>query len=418
MSAIRKVGDSKVQNLKKYMPIVLLSLRQKKLRTVLSMLGVIFGVIAVTTMFSIGEGAKRKTLRQIEQLGVRNIILKTLQLTGAQEIQARENLAWGLSAGDVRRLQGIPQIESISPLRELKASVIGVSRELYPEVVGVTRAFGEVEEITPARGRFISDLDMTRRNPVCVLGFEISTALGSKGKLGAFIRIENEMFKVIGILGRREFDSVENSILKTRDLNRLILIPLTAANYVEPVKFRDHYSEVVLRVSHKDYIFSASESVRAMMGTFHGTVKDYRMVVPLELLNKQKQTQGNFNMLLGAIAFISLLVGGIGIMNIMLANVSERRREIGIRRAIGANRGHIKLQFLLEAVLISLIGGVLGLIAAVLLVFIISLVGDWEMVLSFWIVFFSLSMAVVVGIGSGIYPAIRASEQDPIEALR
>ncbi len=399
--------------------IVYRSLKQEKLRSFLSTLGVIFGVVSIVTMFSVGEGAKRKILRQIEQLGINNIILKTVNLTKAQALNAREHLSNGVNADDIRRIQSaIPLIDIAAPLKEVKASIIGISKELYPEVVAVSTEFHRVENMSVSAGRFLSDLDISNRNFVCIVGNELSQKLGPAGKIGAYLRIENEMFKIIGVLSPRTFDSQDNPVINIRDLNRLIIIPLSTVEYVEPGTVSQCYSEVKIRVPDKDNIFLVAQQINAILDKSHLSAEDYQVVIPLELLNKQKQTQGNLSIFLGSIAFISLLVGGIGIMNIMLANVSERTREIGIRRAIGANQEHIKSQFLLEAVFISLIGGFLGLVLALVIILLISILGKWETVVNLWIILFSISLAVIVGILSGLYPAVKASRMNPIQALR
>jgi putative ABC transport system permease protein len=399
--------------------IVLRSLKQKKLRSILSTLGVIFGVISIVTMFSVGEGIKRKTLKQIEQLGINNIILKTLELTEAQKIHAKEHLSYGLSKEDVEKIKlTIPFIDTVAPIKDVKASIIGVSDELYPDVLAVSKEAQLVENISISSGRFISDLDISERNMVCVLGYEISKKLGTKGRCGAYVRIESEMYKIIGLLKRREFNSEENSVIKIQDSNRAVLIPITTIEYIEPGSPEGFYSEVRVKVSSKNKIINVSKQISSLLKRSHKYAEDYQIIVPLELLNKERQTQNTFNIFLGSIAFISLLVGGIGIMNIMLANVSERTREIGIRRAIGANQNHIKMQFLLEAVIISFFGGIFGLIFGSLIVLFISILGRWMVVLNVWIIFFAVSMSFLVGISSGIYPAINASKKDPVEALR
>jgi putative ABC transport system permease protein len=399
--------------------IVHRSLSQQKLRTLLSMLGVIFGVISVTTMFSVGEGAKEKILKQIEQLGIHNIILKTVKLTEAQKIHAQEHLSYGISAGDLQKIKAnVPFIQTIAPIKEVKASVTGISEELYPEVIAVTPEFRAAENISLSGGRFISDLDQTQRNLVCVLGAEISRRLGPGGETGKYIRIETEMFRIIGILTTRAFDSENNPVINVRDLNRVILIPLNTTGYVEPGTLSEIYSEVKLKVQDKTRIMAAARQIKAIMERAHRNAEDYQVVVPLELLNKQKQAQNNFSIFLGTIAFISLLVGGIGIMNIMLANVSERTREIGIRRAIGANQDHVKIQFLLEAVSISVTGGIVGLIIGLVITLLISVLGNWNIVIKWWFIVFSVGMATAVGILSGLYPAVKASQMDPIQALR
>lgn len=395
------------------------SLKQQRLRSVLSMLGVIFGIISIVAMLSVGEGAKRKILEQIEQLGVQNVILRSLELTEAQELYARERLSQGLSDRDVERLRkSLPGIEYVAPVKEVSASVLSVEEEIYPDILSVTSEYRLVNNLRIDLGRFIGDLDSENRNFVCVLGSDVSQSLGTGGAIGGLVRIEEEMFNVVGILAPRHSPSDEGGAVAVRDFNRTIFIPLGTESYlvdrIEPLPF----AEIVVKVTEKNRIFSTALGIHSILEASHLGAQDYQVIVPQELIDKQRQTQTNFNIFLAAIALISLIVGGIGIMNIMLANVSERTHEIGIRRALGANQDHIKWQFLSESILISVGGGLIGLAGGVLLVMFISLFGRWHAVVNLWIILLSLAMAFAVGLFSGLYPAVKASKMDPIEALR
>ena len=393
------------------------SLRQHRLRSLLSMLGVIFGIIAIVAMLSVGEGVKRKTLTQIEQLGTRNIILRTLELTEAQALYSRERLSLGLSEEDLSGIRSnIPWVERTAPVRKVRASVLGVPEELYPDVLAATSDYLTISSLKLHQGRFLSDLDSAKRHFVCVLGSDISSSLGPQGQVGGVIRIEMEMFRVVGVLDPRLKSS--GAAVSVRDVNRAIFIPLETERYLVPPRDVGGYSEIVVRAGDVRHIFDLAGGIRSLIDRNHKGAEDYQMIVPQELLNKQREAQSNFNFFLGAIAVISLIVGGIGIMNIMLANVSERTREIGIRRAIGASRDHIRWQFMAESILISMAGGIIGLGLGVLSVVLIALFGSWSPVISPWILALSLFMAFAVGIVSGLYPALRASGLDPIEALR
>lgn len=395
------------------------SLKQYRLRSILSMLGVIFGIISIVTLLSVGEGAKRKTLEQIEQLGVNNIILRTLELTEAQELHAREHLSFGLSNTDILRIRrNAPFIESIAPIKEVKASVLSVGEELYPEIIAASAEYQIVNNFLLEEGRFLCDLDSEQRNFICVLGYEIAKRLGPKGLIGEVLRVENEMFKVIGILKHKKQSSAKSSAIAMRDFNRVILIPLNTESYLYTKNQPYNYSEIIVKVSDKNKIFAVANVITSIINHAHQGAQDYQIIVPQELINKQKQTQTNFNIFLCSIAIISLIVGGIGIMNIMLATVSERTHEIGIRRALGANQEHIKWQFLSESILISISGGIIGLIIGIIIVISIAFFGEWNPIIKGWIIFLSLSMALIVGLFSGLYPAIKASKMDPIEALR
>ncbi len=395
------------------------SLKEHKLRSLLSMLGVIFGIISIVTMLSVGEGAKRKTLEQIEQLGIRNIILKTMELTEAQTLHSRERLSYGLNEEDLKRIRkSFPSVQYAAPLREVKASVLSVGKELYPDIVAVTKEFKSVHDFFLSRGRFISDLDNDQRNFVCVLGSGIANVLGSGGRIGETVRLEQEMFRIVGILRPRKSGASGGTALAARDFNRSIFIPLKTETFFSEREGPDPYAEIVVKVRDKSRIFSTAGGIRALLENSHKGAADYQVIIPQELINKQKQAQAAFNIFLISIAVISLLVGGIGIMNIMLANVSERTHEIGIRRALGATRDHIKWQFLSESILISVGGGAIGVVLGLLLVLLVSYFGEWRAVVSVWILLLSLAMAFAVGVVSGLYPAIKASKMDPIEALR
>ena len=393
------------------------SLKLQKLRSALSMLGVIFGIVAVVTMLSVGEGVKKKTLAQIEQLGTRNIILRSLDLTEAQALYSRERLSEGLSQQDLDGISSnIPWVERAAPVREVRASVLGLPEELYPDVLAATSDYKTVSNLNIRQGRFLSDLDCAEKHFVCVLGSGIASSLGPKGQIGQVIRIETEMFRIVGVLEPRQISS--GAAVAVRDTNRVIFIPLGTEPYLLRPREIGGFSEIIVRAGRVTKIFALADGIRALIERSHKGAEDYQIIVPQELLIKQREAQTNFNIFLGAIAVISLVVGGIGIMNIMLANVSERTREIGIRRAIGANQDHIRWQFMAEAVLISLAGGAAGLVLGVLLVVGISIFGAWTPVISLWILVLSLVLALAVGMVSGLFPALKASRLDPIEALR
>lgn len=393
-----------------------------RLRTLLSTLGVLFGVVAVIAMLSIGEGAKQETLEQIEQLGMNSIIIRQVDLTDEQQQLANEKKSLGLSTKDgIAIAQAYPEIKNIAPVKVVEGMITGASTQIVPEVLAVTGAFAEIKGISPQEGRNICELDVERKQQICVLGHSIAQALGLQGHVGQTLRIENTQFKIVGILSPKHWSQGKSNALSSRNLNTCVLIPLGCEASLPPKLTsipKKSLNELIVQLSHSDHIVKGSHITRRVLQQTHHGVEDYQMVVPMELLQQANRTQQTFNLVLGSIATISLLVGGIGIMNIMLATVSERTREIGIRRAVGANKKHILLQFLFETLLLTLSGAFLGIIIGVLFSWSISAIAGWQTIVKPWSIFLSLGMAAGVGLFSGLYPAIKASQMNPITALR
>lgn len=409
----------------KIIKLAVRSLLQHKLRAALSILGVICGVTAVLAMLSIGEGAKREALSQIEQLGTRNIYLKAVALTEVQEIRARERLSRGLSLYDRNRIvQGCVAVQGVACIKELPASVIGMVREVSPQIVACSSNYGQVQNISVSYGRFIGDQDVERKNRVCVVGWDVASSLGPDGKLGSHLRMEDNLFRIVGVLKRQHFKEDKSSVVSVRDYNQMIFIPLgtegelVQGTYERGMRSNGGLTELVIQVRQTEQVLGAARVIKRLMEVSHGGVEDFQMVVPQELLRQSKKTQRTFNVVLGSIACISLLVGGIGIMNIMLATVSERTREIGIRRAVGAAREHIMIQFLAESVLLTLAGGIVGVAGGILGVWLITAMAGWKTAITIWSIILSLLMSTFVGIFFGIYPAYHAAKMDPIAALR
>jgi len=401
------------------------SLLQHKLRAALSVLGVICGVTAVLAMLSIGEGAKREALRQIEQLGTRNIYLKAVHLTENQLMRARERLSRGLTTYDKDRIvRGCSAVQDVACLKELPASVMGVAREVSPQIVACTSDYAQVQKISVSYGRFISDQDVELKNRVCVVGWNVANSLGPDGKLGSHLRMEDNLYRIVGVLKRQDFRDAKTSVVSVRNQNEMIFVPLgIEGELVQGTRGRGMSSnggltELIIQVRETEQVLTAASIIKRIMEVSHGGVEDFQMVVPQELLRQAQKTQRTFNIVLGSIACISLLVGGIGIMNIMLATVSERTREIGIRRAIGAAREHILIQFLAESVLLTLSGGLVGVLAGTVGVWFITAMAGWKTAITIWSIILSLLMSTLVGIFFGIYPAYHAAKMDPIAALR
>jgi putative ABC transport system permease protein len=396
------------------------ALLRHRLRSFLSSLGIVFAVVAVVSMLSIAEGAKQETLDQIEKLGTNSIIVRSLQLTESQETDPRRRLSHGLSLSDANALKNsIHTLSSIAPVKEVKASLpISAPQDPF-EILAITGAYQTAKNLSINQGRFISNTDIVQKNLVCVLGEEVSRLLGDSGHLGEALRLEDRTYRIVGILHKRQWKRSKSPALSVRNYNRIIFIPIgTEVMGKQGQKRFGEISEIWLQVARNENVQASAEAVKRIMSRMHGGVEDFQVVVPQELLIQAQKTQRIFNIILGCIAGISLIVGGIGIMNTMLASVAERTREIGIRRAIGANQNHIVAQFLCEAIVLTTAGGFVGIILGAGSAVIISKVAGWETVLTIWSVIVSILMAGGVGLASGLYPAVKAARLEPVRALR
>ena len=398
------------------------SLALHRMRTFLSTLGVLFGVVAVIAMLSIGEGAKMETLAQIEHLGMNTVTIRQVEIGDEQQNKLREQKSYGLTVHDGDSLkQNVPHIDIISYLKVVEAPIQAVFSGISPEILAVNHTFEKMKGLEAAEGRFLCDLDIKKKSQVCVLGYEVAKSLGKYGHVGQIIRINNIEFQIVGVLKPKQWKPGKTNALTSRNLNKNLFIPLGIEKTLakDPQTFKEgRLSEVTLQVSHSNKLSQSVNVIKRVMQSAHGSVDDYQVIVPQELLEQAYRTQYTFNLVLGSIAAISLLVGGIGIMNIMLATVSERTREIGIRRALGANKNHIAYQFLTETMLLTLIGATSGVVIGVGFSFLISYFAGWMTVVTWWSVLLSLGMACLVGVVSGLYPAIKAAMMNPITALR
>jgi len=400
------------------------ALMNHKLRSSLSVLGIVCGVMAVLSMISIGEGAKNEALRQIEQLGTRNIYLKAVSLTKGQEYKARRQLSTGLSVADAAMIKRVcKSVEAVSCIKEVPASITGAGKEISPQFISCSPSIAGLQNLFIRYGRFIREHDVSRKNKVCVIGSQVAKSLGPALWLGNYIRIGDHLFKIVGILKEYDYDTKNTSTISIRNYNEMVFIPLGLEKIIGQPSSGSRVvtpglTEIIIKIKKTGQVVGAAAIIKRIMEVAHHGVKDFMMVIPQELLKQSQKTRRMFNIILGAIAGISLLVGGIGIMNIMLATVSERMREIGIRRAVGATRGHIIMQFLAESVILTFTGGIFGIAAGICAVFLITTAAGWETALTFWAVFLPLIVSVLVGIFFGLYPACRAAFMNPIAALR
>ncbi len=392
-------------------------LRAHKMRSFLTMLGIIFGVAAVISMMSIGEGAKREALEQIAQMGMRNILIQTIPSEDIEEGSDRTNQATGLRFADVLALEKVnPLIEAVVPQRLIAAEAQYGSERLDVMVTATLPDFARLMNYRAVQGSFFNYLDELEKRRVCVLGASIKRDLFYfKNPLGEKIKIDRDWFTVIGVM---EYKLAGRSAAGY-DLNKQIYIPYSTAQQRFPREtFEAEIDRIVASVSDVDRIREAANIVNATLNRLHREVQDYQISIPVELLRQRQKTQRIFNVVMGAIAGISLLVGGIGIMNIMLASVMERTREIGIRRAIGATRRDILSQFLFESASLSILGGIIGILLGWGMTGLITFYAGWKTVVSVFAVLLAFGVSAAVGIIFGLYPARKAAFLDPIESLR
>jgi len=396
------------------------SLLTHKLRAALSILGVICGVMAVLAMLS-----KKEAIRQIEQLGTRNIYLKAVPLTENQKKKAVGNISKDLSIYDADRIiNGCKTVRDIAYLKEITASITGMPKEISPQIAACSPGYARVLNLHIYQGRFITDEDVLQRNPVCIIGDTVAKNLGIHGKTGSYMRIENSIFKVVGVLKRYDISTSASSAVSIRNFNDMVFIPFGTERGLRQIAFTkerpkyDGLTEIVIQMDKTEQVIGSVDIIKRILEVSHGDMEDYQIVIPLSLLRQSQQTQRTFNIVLGSIAGISMLVGGIGIMNIMLATVTERTREIGIRLAVGATQKNILIQFLGEAIILTLSGGIIGIASGIGCVRLITSIAGWKTALSLWAVVLPLLMSIIVGIFSGLYPAYRASRLDPIAAIR
>lgn len=394
------------------------SLWQHRLRALLSVLGIVCGVSSFVAMICVGEGAKRETLAQIEQLGTSNVLVRAAAMSNDQIVEARQRGSRGLTFSDGDRLRNsITRVASVAAVLEMKVTTIALSRQTAPQVLAVTPNFGGVQGLDVATGRFISDADSTDRNLVCVLGHSLALSLGPAGRPGGQLRLQNSLCKVVGVLRQFERNSGKNSAIAVRDFDNAVLVPLGTVGALAGGR-SDAVSELVVRLGSSDDVIPTLPLIRRVLEVNHRGADDYRILVPQELLRQAQRTQSTFDAVLGSVAGISLLVGGIGIMNVMLASVMERRREIGIRRSVGATQRHITVQFMTEAVLLTSIGGLIGVVVGLLGTALLAGVTGWPTAVSVWAVLLPLFMSALTGLFFGLYPALQAAKLDPIAALR
>ncbi|MFT5050450.1 MAG: putative ABC transport system permease protein [Chlamydiales bacterium] len=406
------------------------SLLLHKLRSSLTTLGVLFGVSSVIAMLAIGEGASIEAQDQIRQLGSQNVILRAVKPPEDAVGSTRQRvIAYGLLNHDLERIEAtFPGVERVVPLRQLSEDVRVGTRTLRPDVISTLPSYIEATGRVIERGRFLNEIDESSFANVCVLGSEVARFLFPlSDPLGERVKIGGDYFIVVGtLLSRVRMQS--DRAAPGDDITDEIFIPLgTGRKWFGDVQIKMRSGsqdmeevelhEIIVEVGAARDVPMVAAACRDMLKAHHKQ-KDYEVVVPLELLLRAEETKRIFNIVLGSIAGISLLVGGIGIMNVMLATVTERTREIGIRRALGAKQRHIVTQFLVETVVLSAGGGVLGVLLGILIPTVVERFADMRTVVTPGAPLLAFSISAGIGVIFGLYPAWRAATMDPVEALR
>lgn len=403
-----------------------------KLRSLLTILGIVFGVASVIAMLAIGEGASYEAREKIKELGSHNIIVRAVKPVTEPGAQQTVTLtAYGLTPLDLKRLNIIPSVEKVVPTWEDKRDVWYLEKNISARLVGTLPDYPSLMNLSVTKGRFFNYVDYEMRKPYVVLGSSVKNKLFPlEEAIGKTVRIGTNFFIVIGVVAERAV-TTSGVGFEAEDINFDIYMPLTT----ERIYYGEYsvgeitggpsstqrswvkYHRMIIKVAEEDKIITTAALVEDTLKTSHKQ-SDYEILVPLQLLKQAEHTTRIFNIVLGAIAAISLVVGGIGIMNIMLATVTERTREIGIRRALGAKRRDIINQFLIESIILSSIGGFIGILLGIIILSVVTKFASMVTIVTYWSVLIAFSISVAIGITFGIYPARKAAYLDPIEALR
>ena len=433
-----------------------------KVRSMLTALGIIFGVAAVIAMLAIGNGAQEEILEQIKLVGVNNIIVKPIIEQTEENVEdelgasEKKKFSPGLTLRDVEAVRLIiPGVQKISPEVIIETHIINNGIRRSAKLVGIEPAYFEISNFELLEGTMFNEKQRIKGEPVCIIGKSVSTKFfPTENPIGKRIKCGNQWLKVIGVLKERLISESSISNLGIRDYNMDVYTPLQTvlvrfknrdlitqamiekANQGgggmmmmigggggsdtedEPRTNYHQLDRLVIQVDETEQLNPTADVLSRLLQRRHFDMIDYEITIPELLLKQQQRTKSIFNFVLGAIAGISLLVGGIGIMNIMLASVMERIKEIGLRLSIGAKKDDIIMQFLCEAVMISVSGGIIGVILGVTMATVVSNVADIPTIISFSSIVLSFGVAATVGLIFGIAPAKKAASQDPITSLR
>jgi putative ABC transport system permease protein len=409
-----------------------------KLRSLLTALGMVFGVSSVIAMLAIGEGASYEAQEEIKKMGRENILLFSQKPTSdTQESSGGGSfvLEYGLTFKDVSRIHStINGIQVVAPAREIQEYVYYQANRVDAQILATVPWYAEMRNREVLKGRFFTEVEMDSKWNVCALDNSVASDLFPlTNPIGKSVRVGENYYRVIGVLAdfAGSSDSGEedesSKVSGASNVGRMY-IPISTAQIqfgetlikrrsgsIEAEKVELH--EVTVKVSDMNMAVGTAMAIRTLLERTHAK-EDFKIVVPVELLETAQRTQRIFSIVLGSIAAISLIVGGIGIMNIMLATVTERTREIGVRRALGARQNDIVLQFLIETVILAGVGGLIGVALGVTIPFAVTYFADMKTLITPMTPVIAFSISALVGIAFGIYPALRAAKMDPVEALR
>jgi len=402
--------------------VAIYGLRDHKFRSFLTMLGIIFGTASVIAMISIGEGAKKQAMAKYQDLGVSNIIIRDKDFTDTELEQVRIKFSQGLSLDDTRAISEIvPGVRGVAPQSEIKLDAMFEDRSAKANVIGVTPDITSILNYRMDRGIFIDRDHYDRQLKVCVLGANIARELFSyEDPLGKNIKLGDQWYEVTGVLQTKALFTETIGELAARDLNNDVYIPLSTfgKRITKTNILLSELKQVTVRLENSERLLESADIIKSILTRRHFNNDDFSIIIPYELMEQEKRESRIYNLLLASIAAISLIVGGIGIMNIMLASVLERTQEIGIRRAVGGRRSDIMGQFVTEAMAMSVSGGMIGVFLGIVLSLGIGILTEVKTSLTLYSIFIAFSFSVIVGITFGYLPAKRAADLKPIESIR
>ena len=374
-------------------------------------------------MISTGEGAKEEVLGRIEKMGLTNIYINDKLLSTELQEQVEKRKSYGLSLFDLEYIRSLSSaVVQVAAVQNAPLTPVGTGVDIIPTILKCTGNYGSLLGLKIKSGRFLNEQDSYNNSQVCVVGGALARRLGHEGRVGETIRINDLLYTIIGVLQKEDNELSQTAKVKNQNFNDTIFLPLNIPHnltkFGTTIEQYSMLSSVVVEVKSRENVEPVAKLIHRAMEFSHREVLDYDVIVPLELLAQALAAQKTFNMVLAVIAAVSLLVGGIGIMNIMLATVTERKREIGIRRAVGATQKDIAYQFLAESFLLTMCGGAIGIVSGFISVLVIEYLAGWPIEITAVSMIVPFVMACVSGIFFGYYPAVQAAKMDPIKALR